>query len=182
MAILPTTKHGNPVLTGRVKPIKKVTDEIITLVDDMIDTMRNGETPGVGLAAPQVGEALSIIVAEPPPGHEGTGAIHDGAVVLLNPEIVYAKGNTVIEEGCLSCPGVTAEVERPSHVVIKGMDLEGNAVKLEVEGALARIFQHEVDHCQGVLFIDRIEDPDRIWSVEEGQEEAAEAAQERPSD
>ena len=156
MAVLPTTKHGNPVLTARVEPIESVTDEILTLVDDMIDTMRNGETPGVGLAAPQIGRALSIIVAQPPPDHEGTEAVHNGAVVLMNPEIVYSKGHTIIEEGCLSCPGVTAEVGRPSHIVIKGLDRDGNAVKLEVEGALARIFQHEVDHLHGKFFFDHL--------------------------
>lgn len=156
MAILTTIKHGAAVLKARMKPIEEVTDEIRTLIDDMIDTMRNGETPGVGLAAPQVGKALRIIVAEPPPDHEGTEAIHDGAVVLMNPEIVYAKGHTVIEEGCLSCPGVTADVERPSHVVIKGLDRDGKEVKLEVEGALARIFQHEVDHLQGKFFFDHL--------------------------
>ena len=156
MAILPTAKHGNPVLTTPVESIEGVTEEILTLVDDMIDTMRNGETPGVGLAAPQIGRALSIIVAEPPPDHEGTEAVYNGAVVLMNPEIVYSKGNTIIEEGCLSCPGVTAEVERPSHIVIKGLDRDGNAVKLEVEGALARIFQHEVDHLHGKFFFDHL--------------------------
>ena len=156
MAILRTTKHGEPVLTAKTRPVEKITDEILTLIDDMIDTMRNGETPGVGLAAPQVGESWSIIVAEPPPDHEGTEAVYDGAVVLLNPEIVFMKGHTIIEEGCLSCPGVTAEVERPSHIVIKGLDREGTPVKLEVEGALARIFQHEVDHLHGRFFFDHL--------------------------
>jgi len=156
MAILRTTKHGEKVLTSKTRPVDKVTDEILTLIDDMIDTMRNGETPGVGLAAPQVGESLSIIVAEPPPDHEGTEAVYDGAVVLMNPEIVYMKGHTIIEEGCLSCPGVTAEVERPSHIVVKGLDRDGTPVKLEVEGALARIFQHEVDHLHGRFFFDHL--------------------------
>jgi peptide deformylase len=156
MTVLPTIKHGAPILTARVEPVEVVTDEILALIDDMIDTMRNGETPGVGLAAPQIGRALSIIVAEPPPDYEGTEAVHDGAVVLVNPEIVYTKGHTIIEEGCLSCPGVTAEVGRPSHIVIKGLDRDGNAVKLEVEGALARIFQHEVDHLHGKFFFDHI--------------------------
>ncbi len=156
MAVLPIVKHGDPVLTSRVEPVEEITDEIRTLVDDMIDTMRNGETPGVGLAASQVGKALSLIVAEPPPDHEGTEAIYNGAVVLFNPEIVFSKGHTIIEEGCLSCPGVTAEVERPSHIVIKGLDRDGSPVKLEVEGALARIFQHESDHLDGRFFFDHL--------------------------
>lgn len=156
MAVLQIARHGDPALKARVERVGDVTDEIRTLVDNMIDTMRNGETPGVGLAAPQVGRALSIIVAEPPPDHEGTDAVYNGAIVLLNPEIVYATGHTIIEEGCLSCPGVTAEVERPSHVVIKGLDRDGSAVKLEVEGALARIFQHEVDHLRSRFFFDHL--------------------------
>jgi peptide deformylase len=156
MAVLPTIKHGDPILTTRTRPVTEVTDEILKLIDDMIDTMRNGETPGVGLAAPQIGSPLAIVVAEPPPDYEGTEAVHDGAVVLLNPEIVYSQGHTVIEEGCLSCPGVTADVERPSHVVIKGLDRDGSPAKLEVEGALARIFQHEVDHLHGKFFFDHL--------------------------
>ena len=156
MAVLQIVKHGDPVLTSHMEPVEEITDEIRTFVDDMIDTMRNGETPGVGLAAPQVGKAISLIVAEPPPDHEGTEAIYNGAVVLFNPEIVFSTGNTIIEEGCLSCPGVTAEVERPSHIVIKGLDRDGSPVKLEVEGALARIFQHESDHLNGRFFFDHL--------------------------
>jgi peptide deformylase len=156
MAVLPITKHGDPVLTGKTRPIEEITDEVLKLIDDMIDTMRNGETPGVGLAGPQVGAPLSVIVAEPPPEYEGTEGVYDGAVVLINPEIVFMSGHTIIEEGCLSCPGVTAEVERPSHIVVKGLDREGKPVKLEVEGALARIFQHEIDHLSGRFFFDHL--------------------------
>ena len=149
-------KFGERVLRGGVKNIDEVTDEIRTLVDDMIDTMRDGETRAVGLAAPQVGRAVAVIVAEPPPDHEGTEALHRGAVVLLNPEIVFSSGHEVIEEGCVSCPGATAEVERPSRIIVKGMDLQGSPVKLEVTGALSRIFQHEIDHLLGRFFFDRI--------------------------
>lgn len=156
MAILPVVKHGSNILTDGTRRVEEITPEVRKLVDDMIDTMRNGDPPGVGLAGPQVGSDLSIVVAEPPPDHEGTEAIYDGAVVLINPEVVFSTGHTIIEEGCLSCPGVTAEVERPSHVIVKGLDIEGNAVKLEVEGALARIFQHETDHLNGKFFFDHL--------------------------
>ncbi|MBN2565142.1 MAG: peptide deformylase [Candidatus Eisenbacteria bacterium] len=156
MAVLPTVKHGHPVLAGRVKPVEEITGEVLELIDDMIETMRKGQTTGVGLAAPQVGRSLAVVVAEPPPEHSGTEALYDGAVVLINPEIVFAKGHTIVEEGCLSCPGVTAEIERPSHIIIKGLDRDGNPVKLEVEGALARIFQHEVDHLHGRFFFDHL--------------------------
>jgi len=156
MAILEVVKHGHPVLVEGVKHVEEIDDEIRTLVDDMIDTMRNGETPAVGLAAPQVGRAMAIFVAEPPPDYEGTEAVHDGAVVMINPEIILGSGHTVVEEGCVSCPGITADVERPARVVIKGLDIDGNEVKLDVDGALARIFQHEYDHLQGKFFFDHV--------------------------
>jgi peptide deformylase len=156
MGVLLTVKHGDPVLARKAASVEEITDEIRELIDDMIDTMRRGETPGVGLAAPQVGRSLAIVVAEPPPEHSGTDAIYNGAVVLINPEIVFSKGHTIVEEGCLSCPGITAEIERPSHIIIKGLDRDGNPVKLEVEGALARIFQHEVDHLKGRYFFDHL--------------------------
>ncbi len=156
MAILEVVKQGHPVLVEGVKHVEKIDDEIRTLIDDMIDTMRNGETTAVGLAAPQVGRAMAIIVAEPPPDHEGEEAIYDGAVVLINPEIILGSGHTVVEEGCVSCPGITADVERPARVVVKGLDRDGDEVKLDVDGALARIFQHEVDHLMGKFFFDHI--------------------------
>ncbi len=157
MAVRQIVRHGESVLAGNAKAVEEITDDVRQLIDDLIDTMRDGETPGVGLAAPQIGEPLAVIVAEPPPDHKGTEALYRGAVVLINPEIVMTSGRpVVIEEGCLSCPGVTAEVERPSGVVIKGLDRDGNPVRMEVEGALARIFQHEVDHLSGKFFFDHL--------------------------
>jgi peptide deformylase len=154
--MLPVVKHGDPVLKNGVEQVSEVTDEIRSLIDDMIYTMRNGNTPAVGLAAPQIGRAIAIIVAEPPPEYESSVAARDGAVVLINPEIVYGRGATVVEEGCLSCPGITADVQRPAKIIIKGLDSDGRPVKLEVEGALARIFQHEVDHLNGKFFFDHL--------------------------
>ena len=156
MRVLPIVKHGDPVLINGVKQISEVTDEIRSLIDDMIYTMRNGDTPAVGLAAPQIGRAIALIVAEPPPEYKGSEAVLNEAVVLINPEIVYGAGATVVEEGCLSCPGITADVQRPATIIIKGLDSDGHPVKLEVEGALARIFQHEVDHLIGKFFFDHL--------------------------
>lgn len=156
MAILEVVKYGHSVLQEGVKHVESIDGEIQTLIDDMIDTMRNGERPAVGLAAPQVGRAMAIIVAEPPPDHEGDEAVYDGAVVLVNPEIVLGSGHTIVEEGCVSCPGITADVGRPARIVIKGLDRDGNPVKLDVDGALARIFQHEVDHLLGKFFFDHV--------------------------
>lgn len=144
------------MLTAGVEQVSEITEDIRQLAGDLIDTMRHGETPGVGLAAPQVGRAVAMIVAEPPPDHEGSEALHDGAIVLLNPEIVFVSGHEVIEEGCLSCPGPTADIERASHVVVKALDLDGNEVRLEVRGALARIFQHEIDHLHGRFYFDHL--------------------------
>ncbi|MBD3347678.1 MAG: peptide deformylase [Candidatus Eisenbacteria bacterium] len=157
MAVREIVRQGDSALQGNVDKIDKIDDEVLELIDDLIDTMRESETPGVGLAAPQIGVPRAVIVAEPPPDHEGTEAIYRGAVALVNPEVVVASGApVVIEEGCLSCPGVTAEIERPGNVIVKGLDREGNAVKLEVFGALARIFQHEIDHLNGRFFFDHL--------------------------
>lgn len=156
MAVRKIVKHGDPVLLGEAKKVDEITDGVLMLIDDLIDTMREGETPGVGLAAPQIGERVAVAVAEPPPEHEGSDAVYRGAIVLVNPEIVFASGREIIEEGCLSCPGVTAEVERPSTVIVKALDREGTPIKLEVSGALARIFQHEIDHLDGKFFFDHL--------------------------
>jgi peptide deformylase len=157
MAVRQIVTHGDRVLAGPAGRVDEVTDYFRRLIDDMIDTMREGDRPGVGLAAPQVGEPHAVIVAQPPPDHEGTDAIYRGAIALVNPEIVLATGApVVIEEGCLSCPGVTAEIERPAGIIVKGLDRDGNAVRLEVGGALARIFQHEIDHLNGKFFFDHL--------------------------
>lgn len=157
MAVRQIVTHGDRALVDGARCVGEITDDIRRLIDDMIDTMRDGETPGVGLAGPQVGEPLAVIVAQPPPDYEGTDAIYRGAVALVNPEIVITTGSpVVIEEGCLSCPGATAEVERAAGVIVKGLDREGNAVRLEVDGALARIFQHEIDHLNGKFFFDHL--------------------------
>jgi len=157
MAVRDIVKQGNPALSASVEQVVKIDGEVLQLIDDLIDTMREGETPGVGLAAPQIGVSRAVVVAEPPPDHEGTEAVYRGAVALVNPEVVVASGApVVIEEGCLSCPGVTAEIERPDHVIVKGLDRDGKPVKLEVSGALARIFQHEIDHLHGRFFFDHL--------------------------
>ncbi len=157
MAIRDVVRHTDAALQGNVERIEKVDQEVLELIDDLIDTMREGATPGVGLAAPQIGVARAVIVAEPPPEYEGAEGKHRGAIALVNPEIVLASGApVVIEEGCLSCPGVTAEVERPGSVIVKGLDRDGKPVRLEVTGALARIFQHEIDHLNGKFFFDHL--------------------------
>jgi peptide deformylase len=139
---------GDPVLREKAEPVDEVTDEIRTLVADMFDTMYAEE--GVGLAAPQVGIGRRVIVVDP----------HEDDVepfALINPEIVhFSEDLDRGEEGCLSIPGLKEIVERSASVRVEGLDTRGLRVSIEAEGLLARILQHEVDHLDGVLFIDRV--------------------------
>jgi len=133
------------------KPIEAVTDEIRALAQDMLDVMY--DEPGIGLAAPQLGVPVRLIVVD-------VGWTEEGAEksprVLVNPEIVESEGKTTWNEGCLSVPEFQADVERAERVRLRATDLDGNAVEIEAEGLEAVCFQHEIDHLDGVLFIDRI--------------------------
>lgn len=153
-----------PVLRRKARPISKFDNNLQTLIDDMIDTMR--EAPGVGLAAPQVGISESLIVveyAEPPEGEDEdeTKEVKPKLYVMINPEIVKTSEEKVIGvEGCLSIPGLVGEVERFEMVQLKGLNRRGQPMKIKAKGWLARIFQHEVDHVNGVVFPDRAI---RVW-------------------
>jgi len=151
--VLKIVKFPNPLLRKKSKVVKKVTPEIVKLIDDMIETMQ--AAPGVGLAAPQVRKSLRVIVAD----------IGQGLIALVNPKIMKKSGSQVFTEGCLCLPGVEAPVERASQVVVKGWDREGKTVEIEAEGLLATVLQHEVDHLEGMVFIDRVKDPSLIRHV-----------------
>lgn len=150
MALLKIRTFGDPVLRERAREVERVTDLHRRLIADMFDTMRNA--PGVGLAAPQVGVMERIFVYE---SDENRGA-------LINPEIV-ARSETIEEgeEGCLSLPGIAYPVPRPATVTIKGTDEHGEVQEIEATELLARIFQHESDHLDGVLFIDHLDEATR---------------------
>lgn len=147
---------------------RKVTDfgkELQTLIEDMVETMR--AEPGVGLAAPQVDVPWRVIVVEysPEPEEEGELAKPPKLYAVVNPEIVRATPETETGiEGCLSVPGFAGEVERPSGVIVKGLNRQGKPVRIKAQGWLARIFQHEIDHLEGMLFIDRASS---VWKLEE---------------
>jgi peptide deformylase len=145
MAILSIRTFGDPVLRQRAYEVEKVTDVHRKLVADMIDTMR--EAPGVGLAGPQVGVLERIFVWE----------VEDRFGAVINPKIV-SRGNDRVEseEGCLSLPGLYYPVERPAEVLVEGLDENGEPVRLEATELLARVCQHEIDHLDGVLFIDHL--------------------------
>jgi peptide deformylase len=150
VALLPIRTFGDPVLRERAGEITKFTDVHRRLIKDMIDTMR--DAPGVGLAAPQVGVMERIFVWEVEEEH--------GA--LINPEIVKrSRRRLTEEEGCLSLPGLVYPVERNYEVVVRALDENGDEIEIAGEDLLARVFQHEIDHLDGVLFIDHISEEDR---------------------
>lgn len=140
---------GDPVLREPAEPVAAVGDDVRALVADLVETMY--EADGVGLAAPQVGVGLRVIVVDT---REEEGA---GALALINPRIADASAETDrAEEGCLSIPGIADIVERPVRVVVEALDPDGEPVRIEADGLRARALQHEVDHLDGVLFLDRL--------------------------
>jgi peptide deformylase len=151
MAILPIRIYPDPVLREAAAPVTDVDESVRKLVADMGETMR--DAPGVGLAAPQVGVQRRVLVYSVSP----EDAIH----ALINPEIVERRGEEIAEEGCLSIPGLAFPVARAQSIVVRGLDGDGQALTRELEDFEARIVQHEVDHLDGVLFLDRIEASDR---------------------
>jgi peptide deformylase len=147
--IRPILKYGDTPLHERARDVAAITSEITRLVDDMIETMY--AAPGIGLAAPQVGVPLRIFVADLSVGRDP-----QGLMVMINPEIVELDGVQLEEEGCLSLPGFNATVVRPSRIVITGLDRDGTMQQKEGTGLMARAFQHEIDHLDGTLFVDRL--------------------------
>ncbi|MGQ0607936.1 MAG: peptide deformylase [Chloroflexota bacterium] len=147
MAVLKVRKYGDPVLRRRAAPVGAMTPEIRRTVEDMIDTMY--DEVGIGLAAPQVGISLRLMVV----GHEKSGE----ARAIVNPVIAEQGGEVTAEEGCLSLPGIFAPVTRAEWVRLEGQDLDGESVSIKARGLTARVFQHEMDHLDGVLFIDRLD-------------------------
>ena len=145
----PILKYGDTTLHDRASDVPAVTRDIERLIDDMIETMY--AAPGVGLAAPQVGVPLRIFVVDLSVGREA-----DGLIVMVNPEFTTLEGMQLEEEGCLSVPGFNATVVRPARVVVKGLDRHGQPQEREGTGLLARAFQHEMDHLDGTLFVDRL--------------------------
>jgi len=148
MAIRPIRVLGDPVLRRRAVEVVAVDDAVRALIADLFDTMRAAE--GIGLAAPQIGVSLRVLVADV--GPEGPGPL-----ALVNPVLVEVSAERERAwEGCLSLPGLEAEVERPARVVVTGLDGEGRPVRLEAAGLLARCLQHEIDHLDGRLILDRV--------------------------
>jgi len=151
MAVLPIERLGSPVLRREADPVKDFGDDLKTLVRDMFETMYYAE--GVGLAAPQIGRSLQLLVMDTRNEVEPEA----GRLALVNPRITQASRATERgTEGCLSIPGVDEQVDRALQIVVEGQDVDGREIELVAEGFTARVLQHEIDHLNGVLFIDRL--------------------------
>lgn len=164
MAVRPIVVIGNPVLRNRSRKVSRYDQSIQKLVEDMIDTMR--AAPGVGLAAPQIGVPLQVAVVE-----TEKEQVH----VLINPEIVKGEGEYEPDEGCLSVPGFWAKVKRNERVTVKARDLKGKEIRLSGEGLFGQALQHEIDHLNGRVYLDRLESLDdlqRSSPTRERQEQA----------
>lgn len=146
MAIRNIVKVGDEVLTKKCRPVEKIDQRIITLLDDMIDTLY--DSGGVGLAAPQVGVLKRVAVID----------VGDGLIELINPEIIKQSGNQRDLEGCLSLPGKWGYVERPMNVTVRATDRDGNLFEVEGEELLARAFCHELEHLDGILFSTHVDE------------------------
>jgi len=149
MAILPIKTYPDNVLKEKTLPVADFDSELQKLIDDMIETMYSA--PGVGLAANQIGISKQLVVIDASARDEDSSLI-----VLINPEIECAEGTEDSEEGCLSLPEYTTVIKRSEKVKVKGLDREGKPVEIESDGFLAKVLQHEIDHLNGLLLIDRI--------------------------
>jgi peptide deformylase len=147
--IRPILKYGDDILHQPAQPVQAITADVTQLIDDLIETMY--AAPGVGLAATQIGVPLRVFVVDVSIGRDPNGLI-----VMVNPEFIERDGMQLEEEGCLSVPGFNATVVRPQRVVVKGLDRSGAEQVREGTGLLARAFQHEIDHLDGTLFVDRL--------------------------
>jgi peptide deformylase len=149
MALRRIVTYGTPVLRQRTRDVADLNGELQQLIDDMVETMY--AAPGVGLAANQVGSTHRLFVANPADDHDPSKLL-----VVINPEIVESDGEFAHEEGCLSIPEFREEVRRACRIVLRGLDREGRPLELEGHDLLARIFQHEMDHLNGLFFVDRL--------------------------
>ena len=152
MSIREILKYPDPFLKTKVGPVEEVDDDLRALIDDMFETMYAGK--GIGLAATQVGVDKRVLVLDLP------GDVEEGIepyrFSLINPKITLAEGEFKFEEGCLSVPGVNAYVKRAFHIKLTALDYDGNPVEIDAEDILSVVLQHEIDHLDGILFIDRL--------------------------
>ena len=155
MAILPIRVVPDPILRQKSKRVRTIDGSIHKLIDDMLETMRS--VSGVGLAAPQVGIPLRVLVISLPEQED---------IALINPKIVRRAGERLVNEGCLSVPGYVGELKRAESITVKGRDRNGKEIRIKADELLAQALEHEIDHLNGVLYIDRLESIDSLRKIE----------------
>ncbi len=155
MAIIPIRVVPDPILRQKSKRVRSIDGSIQKLISDMIETMHSA--PGVGLAASQVGIPLRVAVIGLPEQED---------IVLINPKIVRKSGERLVNEGCLSLPGYVGEVKRAVSVTVKGRDQNGKEIRIKADELLAQALEHEIDHLNGVLYIDQLESMDKLRKIE----------------
>jgi peptide deformylase len=156
---------GDPVLASQAAAVTDIDAKVVRIVEEMFDTLYDSDS-GIGLAAPQVGIQRQIFVWD----------MDDEPMVILNPTIVESDGEWVYDEGCLSIPGLYVEMTRPKTVLMKGIDMNGNEISLEADELEARLFQHELDHLNGVLMFDRMQPEQRKQAIAEYKKLSEQAA------
>ncbi len=169
MALLKIETLKNPILRQKARPVKTIDADLHELIENMIETMR--EANGVGLAGPQVNQPLRLTVVETLPKKDSDGNDIEGSrelFVLINPKII-SRSRKMVDgiEGCLSIPGWIGEASRHEKIRVRALDRRGNKISLNLKGWTARIVQHEIDHLDGVLFIDRLTEAENLWREEE---------------
>ncbi len=160
MAVLPIYQFPDPILKQKAKRVRTIDGSIRKLISDMIETMHY--IHAAGLAAPQVGVSLRVIVI---------GIPEKGDIVLINPEVVRRKGECLVDEGCLSVPDYRGEIMRAKSVTVKGRDQNGKKIRIKADELLAQALEHEIDHLNGVLYIDYLEGMDKLRKLEPGEAE-----------
>jgi len=156
MAVIPIRVLPDPILRQKSKRVRIIDGSIQKLVDDMLETMH--AVPGrVGLAAPQLGVPLRVLVI---------GISEEEDIVLINPEIVRRTGEHIVDEGCLSVPGYIGQIKRADSVTVKGLDRDGKKIRIKANELLAQVLQHEIDHLNGVIYVDHVESADKLRKIE----------------
>jgi len=173
-----TVLHGNePVLRQKARKVRDFGASLQALIDDMVETMH--AAPGIGLAAPQIGVPLRVAVIElPKVEQEQAGQDEDPyrgrLIVICNPKVVKSWGEEEGQEGCLSLPEYVGDVKRAARVVVKARNRRGKEIRLRAEGLMARVLQHEIDHLEGNLFVDRVESLEQLYHLEPSEEDTGE--------
>ena len=165
MSVLPLTYIPDQILRKKTRKVSKLTDEMVSLIDDMVETMHAEH--GVGIAANQVGRNLRIAYIEiTEESHENGEIIEAESYLLINPEIIKRVGVREVDEGCLSIPGFRGNLSRSTKVTVRAQDINGKEFRIKAENLLAQALEHEIDHLNGVLYVDRMEDLEKLYLLE----------------